>query len=171
MAQASVESKYTLKFWLLCASSFLFSSSFNMLIPELPAYLSSLGGSGYKGYIIGLFTVTAGLSRPFSGRLSDTIGRVPVMIIGLFVCAVCSLLYPLLSTVAGFLMLRLFHGFSTGFKPTATAAYIADVIPFSRWGEAMGIHGLCFSTGLAIGPAIGSLITAYYSINVLFYCS
>lgn len=156
---------------MLCASSFLFSSSFNMLIPELPAFLSSMGGSGYKGYIIGLFTVTAGLSRPFSGRLTDTIGRVPVMMVGSLVCAVCSLLYPLLTTVAGFLLLRLLHGFSTGFKPTATAAYIADVIPINRWGEAMGIHGLCFSTGLAIGPAIGGLITAHYSINVLFYCS
>lgn len=162
---------YTLKFWLLCSSSFLFSSSFNMLIPELPAYLSSLGGSAYKGYIIGLFTITAGLSRPFSGRLTDTIGRVPVMAIGSLVCVVCSLLYPLLTTVAGFLLLRLLHGFSTGFKPTATAAYIADVIPFNRWGEAMGIHGLCFSTGLAIGPALGGLITAYFPIKVLFYCS
>ncbi len=142
-----------------------------MLIPELPAYLSSLGGSAYKGYIIGLFTITAGLSRPFSGRLTDTIGRVPVMAIGSLVCVVCSLLYPMLTTVAGFLLLRLLHGFSTGFKPTATAAYIADVVPFYRWGEAMGIHGLCFSTGLAIGPALGGLITAYFPISVLFYCS
>lgn len=171
MQTISTNRVYTLKFWLLCSSSFLFSSSFNMLIPELPAYLSSLGGGAYKGYIIGLFTVTAGFSRPFSGRLTDTIGRVPVMAIGSLVCVVCSLLYPALTTVAGFLLLRLFHGFSTGFKPTATAAYIADVIPFYRWGEAMGIHGLCFSTGLAIGPAIGGLITAYFPIRFLFYCS
>lgn len=162
---------YTPKFWALCSSSFLFSSSFNMLIPELPAYLTNMGGGAYKGYIIGLFTLTAGLSRPFSGRLTDTIGRVPVMAIGSLVCFVCSLLYPMLTTVAGFLLLRLFHGFSTGFKPTATAAYIADVIPFNRWGEAMGIHGLCFSTGLAIGPAIGGVITAYFNINYLFYAS
>jgi len=171
MAQASVESKYTLKFWLLCASSFLFSSSFNMLIPELPAYLSSLGGTAYKGYIIALFTLTAGISRPFSGRLTDTIGRVPVMAIGSLVCFVCGFLYPVLSTVTGFLFIRLIHGFSTGFKPTATAAYIADIIPSYRWGEAMGIHGLCFSTGLAIGPAIGSFITTRYSIDILFYAS
>src|SRR5688572_32393677 len=94
---------YTVKFWLLCASSFLFSSSFNMLIPELPAFLSAMGGGEYKGYIIGLFTITAGLSRPFSGRLTDTVGRVPVMIIGSAVCVVCSLLYPLLTTISGFL--------------------------------------------------------------------
>jgi MFS family permease len=170
--QGNQEEKiYTLRFWLLCASSFFFSTSFNMLIPELPAYLSSLGGSAYKGYIIGLFTITAGLSRPFSGKLTDTVGRVPVMAFGSLVCVVCSLLYPLLTTVAGFLFLRLMHGFSTGFKPTATAAYIADVIPASRWGEAMGIHGLCFSTGLAIGPALGGIITAWFPIDVLFYAS
>jgi MFS family permease len=142
-----------------------------MLIPELPAYLSSMGGAEYKGYIIGLFTITAGIARPFSGKLTDKIGRVPVMAIGSLVCVVCGLLYPLLTTVAGFLWLRLFHGFSTGFKPTATAAYVADIVPANRWGEAMGIHGLCFSTGLAIGPAIGSELTEQFSINAMFYCS
>jgi MFS family permease len=35
----------------------------------------------------------------------------------------------------------------------------------------MGIHGLCFSTGLAIGPAIGSELTERFSINAMFYCS
>lgn len=164
-------SLFTLRFNLLCASSFLFSASFNMLIPELPAYLSNLGGAEYKGFIIGLFTITAGLSRPFSGKLTDTIGRVPVMAVGSLVCFVCGFLYPVLNTVTGFLLLRLFHGFSTGFKPTATAAYIADVIPAHRWGEAMGIHGLCFSTGMALGPALGSYLTLAYGINALFYAS
>ncbi len=142
-----------------------------MLIPELPAYLSGLGGSTYKGLIIALFTLTAGISRPFSGKLSDTIGRVPVMAVGSIVCFICGFLYPVLTSVAGFLFLRLVHGFSTGFKPTATSAYVADLVPSAKWGEAMGVHGVCFSTGLAIGPAIGSAITAHYSINILFYCS
>lgn len=165
------KSIYTLQFCLLCLSSLLFSASFNMLIPELPAYLSSLGGAEYKGLIIALFTLTAGISRPFSGKFTDTIGRVPIMAVGSIVCFVCGFLYPLLASVSGFLFLRLIHGFSTGFKPTATAAYVADVIPQSRWGEALGIHGLCFSTGMAIGPAIGSAITLHFSIDILFYCS
>lgn len=142
-----------------------------MLIPELPAYLTSLGGVEYKGLIIALFTLTAGISRPFSGKLTDTIGRVPVMAVGSLVCFVCGFLYPVLTSIAGFLFLRLIHGFSTGFKPTATAAYVADLVPQAKWGEAMGIHGICFSTGLAIGPAIGSTITAHFTINILFYCS
>lgn len=162
---------YNLQFGLLCMSSLLFSASFNMLIPELPAYLSSLGGAEFKGLIIALFTLTAGISRPFSGRLTDTIGRVPVMAVGSLVCFVCGLLYPVLTSVAGFLFLRLMHGFSTGFKPTATAAYVADIAPKERWGEALGMHGLFFSTGMAAGPALGGYIALHFNINVLFYVS
>lgn len=162
---------YNIHFGLVCLSSLLFSASFNMLIPELPEYLSSMGGAEYKGLIIALFTLTAGISRPFSGRLTDTLGRVPVMAVGSIVCFVCGILYPVLGTVSGFLFLRLIHGFSTGFKPTATAAYVADIIPRERWGEALGIHGLCFSTGMAIGPAIGSTIKLHFSMDMLFYAS
>jgi MFS family permease len=162
---------YNLQFGLVCLSSLLFSASYNMLIPELPAYLSSMGGGEYKGLIIALFTLTAGISRPFSGRLTDKLGRVPVMAVGSIVCFVCGFLYPLLGTVAGFLFLRLLHGFSTGFKPTATSAYVADLVPKERWGEALGLHGLCFSTGMAVGPAIGSAIRMSHSLNTLFYTS
>ncbi len=162
---------YNLHFILMCLSSLLFSASFNMMIPELPAYLSSMGGAEYKGFIIALFTLTAGISRPFSGKLTDKVGRVPIMAVGSIVCFVCGILYPVLTTVSGFLFLRLVHGFSTGFKPTATAAYIADIIPRERWGEALGLHGICFSIGMAIGPALGSTITLYTSINVMFFTS
>lgn len=162
---------FTLQFWLLSLSSFLFFASFNMLIPELPAYLTSMGGAEYKGFIISLFTLTAGLSRPFSGRLTDRVGRIPVMAFGSLVCFVCGFLYPVFITVVPFLLLRLGHGFSTGFKPTGTAAYIADIVPANRRGEALGVYGMSVSIGAALGPAIGSWIAHAFSINALFYSS
>lgn len=171
MAIKTGDSIYTWPFILLCLSSMLFSTSFNMLIPELPDYLSSLGGAEYKGLIIAFFTLTAAIARPFSGKLTDNVGRVPVMAIGSLVCVICGVLYPILSSVSGFLLLRLIHGFSTGFKPTATAAYIADIIPKDRWGEALGMHGLAFSMGMAIGPAVGSSVTLMFSMDALFYTS
>ncbi|WP_456867400.1 MFS transporter [Galbibacter sp. BG1] len=162
---------YNLKFAMVCSSSLLFSASYNMLIPELPAYLSSLGGAKYIGLIIALFTLTAGISRPFSGRITDTVGRVPVMVFGALVCVLCGMLYPVLNTVVGFLLLRLLHGFSTGFKPTATSAYVADITPQRSWGEAIGMQSLFYSTGMAVGPAVGSFIKMNYSYNTLFYLS
>ncbi|MCF2875815.1 MULTISPECIES: MFS transporter [unclassified Tenacibaculum] len=162
---------YSTSFILVCISSLFFSASYNMLIPELPNYISGLGGAEYKGLIIALFTLTAGLSRPFSGKLTDTVGRKPIMIFGALVCIICGVLYPILTTVSGFLFLRLLHGFSTGFSPTAIAAYVSDIIPKNRLGEAMGIQGLCFSSGLALGPALGSYIKLYTSYTILFYSS
>jgi MFS family permease len=162
---------YTTQFWLVCLSSALFFASFNMLIPELSAYLTSLGGAEHKGLIIALFTLTAMLSRPFSGKLADTIGRVPVMMFGGIVCIVCSLLYPLLTTVSGFLFLRLLHGFSTGFTPTGLTAYLSDIIPAHKRGEAMGMLGTAGSVGMAAGPAIGGVIANQFSLNALFYTS
>jgi MFS family permease len=167
----TVTSLYSRPFLLLCLSHALFAGSFNMMIPELPAYLSEMGGQDYKGYIILLFTITAGLSRPFSGKLADTIGRIPVMFIGTIACVVCSMLYPQLMFVSGFLTLRFFHGFSTGFKPTGTTAYVADVVPIEQRGEAMGILGICLSLGASSSPPLGSWIVTEYGINTMFYAS
>ena len=171
ITSAPASRPYTLGFWLMCLSSFLFFLSFNLLLPELPDHLTRLGGGEYKGFIIALFTLTAGLSRPFSGKLADTVGRIPVMIFGSLVCFVCGFVYPWALTVTGFLGLRLLHGFSTGFKPTGTAAFIADIVPTERRGEAMGLLGVTGSLGMAAGPAFGSWVATHFSMNVMFYCS
>ncbi len=162
---------YTPQFWLLCLSSVLFFASFNMIIPELPDYLTKLGGGEYKGLIISLFTVTAMLSRPFSGKLADSMGRKPVIMFGAAVCILCSALYPLLSTVAGFLLLRLIHGFSTGFSPTGVAAYVSDIVPADRRGEAMGMVGTSGALGMAGGPALGGAVANQWGLHVMFYVS
>jgi MFS family permease len=162
---------YSRGFWLMCLSSFLFFLSFNLLLPELPDHLSRLGGAEYKGFIIALFTLTAAISRPFSGKLADTVGRIPIMVFGSLVCFVCGFVYPWALTVSSFLLLRLLHGFSTGFKPTATAAFVADIVPVEKRGEAMGLLGVTGSLGMAAGPAFGSWLAQQFSLNAMFYCS
>jgi len=162
---------YTAPFLMLCLSHALFAGSFNMMLPELPQYLRNMGGAQYIGLILALFTLTAGISRPFSGKLTDTIGRIPVMYFGVFACIFCGVLYPVVHTIAGFLLIRFLHGFSTGFKPTASSAYVADIVPWNRRGEALGILGICSSVGSSATPPLGSWIVSTYGINVMFYLS
>lgn len=164
-------SSYSRQFWLICLSSLLFFASFNMIVPELSGYLTSLGGAEYKGLIFSLFTVTAMLSRPFSGKLADRMGRVPVIMFGSLVCLICSLFYPLLTTVSGFLLLRLLHGFSTGFTPTGQTALLSDIIPAERRGEAMGLLGTAGTLGMAAGPAFGGLVANAFGLDAMFYLS
>ncbi len=162
---------YTPTFWLLCLSYAFFGGSFNMILPELPSYLSEMGGEEYKGLIIALFTLMAATCRPFSGKLSDKVGRKPVIIFGTIVCLICSFFYPILTSIGGFLLLRLVHGLSTGFSPTGMTAYVADIVPVTRRGEAMGIIGVSMNLGSSVTPPIGSFLATSYSTDIMFYGS
>lgn len=142
-----------------------------MVLPELPDFMRTMGGEEYIGLHITFFTITALLSRPFSGKLTDTWGRIPVMVFGAGVTAVVSLFYPFFLTIHAFLFIRFIHGFSTGFKPTGTAAYVADIVPIHRRGEGMGILSFFGMTGMGIGNFIGGEIANHFSIDVLFYSS
>lgn len=159
------------EFWLLCTSSALFMASFGMLIPELPSYLENMGGEDYIGFIVGLFTVTAGLSRFWSGQMADRIGRVKIMIFGSLVTAVCGVLYIYTLTITSFLILRLIHGLSTGWRPVGSTAYLSDIAPVKRRGEAMGYLGVAGTTGMALGPYFGSVIQEEFSYEAMFIAS
>ncbi|MCB0662654.1 MAG: MFS transporter, partial [Saprospiraceae bacterium] len=76
-----------------------------------------------------------------------------------------------LTTVSGFLLLRLFHGFSTGFKPTASTAFVADIVPWKRRGEAMGIMGVSMNAGASMAPPLGSWVANGYGLNAMFFLS
>ncbi len=142
-----------------------------MVLPELPDYMRTFGGEDYIGLHITFFTLTALISRPFSGKLTDTWGRIPVMVFGCLVTAVVSLFYPFFVNIYAFLFIRFLHGFSTGFKPTGTAAYVADIVPIERRGEGMGILSFFGMTGMGIGNYVGGEIALRFSTDTLFYSS
>lgn len=159
---------YGKNFWLLCLSMFLFMAGFNLIMPDLNQFITNLGGKEQKGLIITLFTISAGLSRPFSGKLSDTIGRKKVIYIGAICSTIVAMLYPLSETVFFFLLLRFFHGFSAGFTPTGATALLTDIVPSDRRGSAMGIWGTFISLGIGAGQSLGAWICSKYGFNILF---
>jgi MFS family permease len=150
---------------------FLFMTSFNLIMPELNTFITMLDGAEYKGLIITIFTISAGLARPFSGKLSDTIGRKKVIFLGLVICFVTSLLYPLSYSIWFFLALRFIHGFSVGFSPTGATALITDILPEEKRGQGMGIWGTFISLGIGVGQSLGSLIGDTLGLTNLFFIS
>ncbi len=160
------------QFWLMNISALFFFMSFNMILPELPNYLKFIGGQNINpGYIIACFTLFAMISRPLSGKLTDAIGRIPIMVFGAAVACVSTILYPVWTTIFGFFFLRCFHGMSTGFKPIGTDAYLSDIVPYNRRGEAMGIMGTVVSLGMAAGPVLGSFIHESWGFTPMFIVS
>ncbi|MFK7806159.1 MAG: MFS transporter, partial [Saprospiraceae bacterium] len=162
---------FNFPFLMLCISSVLFMMSFSMIMPELPGIVENMGGSEYFGYIFGLFTISAGLSRFWSGRFADIIGRRKIIIFGTLVTAICGALYIFTTTLASFFILRFIHGLSTGWRPTGSTAYVIDVIPAHRMGEGMGFLGMAGATGMAMGPVIGSILQEDVSYEAMFIIS
>ncbi len=161
-------SGYGKNFWIMSIAMLMFMTSFNLIIPELNTFITQLDGEEYKGLIISLFTLSAGISRPFSGKLADHIGRKKVMIIGMGVSLIVSLLYPLSTGILFFLILRFLHGFSTGFLPTGATALVTDILPADKRGQGMGIWGTFISLGIGVGQSLGSEIASSFGINSLF---
>ncbi|MFZ9029133.1 MAG: MFS transporter, partial [Crocinitomicaceae bacterium] len=159
---------YSKNFWIIAVALFFYMISFNVLLPEMNEFISDLGGEELKGLIIALFTVFAGLSRPFSGKLSDLIGRKKVMMIGMAIGAFVTLLYPLSGVVMFFLSLRLLHGFSAGFLPTGATAMVSDVLAPEQRGRGMGIWGVFISLGIGVGQYLGTPLKQLFGMNGLF---
>lgn len=169
--ESGPERVYDRPFFLLCGGTVLFMASFGMLLPELPAHLAAMGGEAYLGGVVGMFTLAAFLSRFISGRIADRAGRRKVMLIGSAVTAVAGFGYLVATSITTFMLLRFFHGLSTGFRPPGTSAMLADRIPKHRRGEALGYLGVAGNAGMATGPALGSWLTVEWGIEWMFIAS
>ncbi|MEY4805425.1 MAG: hypothetical protein RL331_1951 [Bacteroidota bacterium] len=137
--------RYKKDFWLLSFSMFFFMLSFNLILPEMNGFISSLGGSGVKGSIIFLFSIAAGLSRPFAGKLADLIGRKRSVFIGLAIAILASLSYAWVGALTIFFALRFAHGLSAGFAPTGATALLTDMLPPGKKGAAMALGNVYFA--------------------------
>jgi MFS family permease len=133
--------------------------SFNLFIPEMNDFLSSMGGENLKGMNFVLFSLAALIARPFSGKLADTIGRKKVMYLGVAIGAIVTVIYPFTTVAFTFLSLRFFHGFSAGFLPTGATALVTDLIPQKGRGVAMGIWGTFISVGFGVANFFSGMIT------------
>jgi len=160
---------FTRPFLFICLATGCFYLSFYFILPVMPLYVASLGGTSSQiGLIIGLFAAMAMLMRPPSGWLIDSRGTRPILLIGMAVFFLASLGYIAVHTVEPILALRLFHGIGMGLFPTAATVVIAELAPPTRRGEAMGWFGITNSIGLVVGPVLGPWIAAQFGFPVLF---
>lgn len=155
----------------MCMGAMSFFLSFNLILPELNAELRSRGGADWVGWIIPAFSFSALIARPFSGWITDNLGRRVAMIGGCLFCIIAGCFYPWVTSVAGFLVVRAIHGFSTGFTPTGFTAFTADVVEESHRGRAMGWQGMFNNLGTTIGYALGALIAMHFGVNWMYYTS
>ncbi len=162
-------SLWTKEFILMTISNLFLFFSFQMLIPTMPAYTQQSGGDQFAvGLVVGIFTISALLIRPFAGKALDTINRKYVLFIGLIIFVISAFSYQWTTTVFLILSLRFIHGIGWGITTTSFGTIIADIIPSKRRGEGMGYYGLSSTFGMALAPLIGIWIMDNKGFPFLF---
>ena len=136
---------------------------FGIVLPLLPGYAARFAVSETSiGIVVGSFSLMQFLFAPWWGRLSDRIGRRPVILIGLAGSSLSYLLFAFAGNYWILLLSRLLAG-GMGATVNVAQAYLADVAPVERRARAMGLLGAAFGLGFVMGPAIAGITVSWGS--------
>ncbi len=134
---------------------------FGMVIPVMPLYAEKLGASeAATGWLSTGYSLMQFVFAPVWGRLSDRVGRRPMLLLSIAMTAVAFALYGAAWSFPVLLASRLFAGAATA-NIAIAQAYVADVTPPDERAKGMGIIGAAFGLGFVLGPAIGGLLTQH----------
>ena len=130
---------------------------FGIVLPILPAYAAEFSSSETAiGALVASFSLMQFLLAPWWGRLSDRVGRRPVILLGLASSAVSYLLFAMAGDYWLLLLSRVLAG-GVGATVNVAQAYFADITPPAARARAMGLIGMAFGLGFIIGPALAAL--------------
>src|ERR1700704_2174793 len=159
--------KIPAKLFALMATAFIDMVGLLMIIPLLPFYVKTLGGSGIDmlgmhfgvgiiiGFIVAAFTVAQLLSAPMWGRFSDRVGRRPTLLIALGASALAYLIFGFAHSLLILFLSRIVQGAGGG-TVGVIQAYVADSTEPKDRPRALGWLSATTNLGVALGPVIGS---------------
>lgn len=164
---------------LLFAAGLCFWAGLAGLLPTLPLFIGTLGGSGQQiGIVMASFAIGLLLARPSLSRLADEKGRKRVLVIGLVAIALAPFGYLFVQgiphitlhrnvlglqvsldlSILALMAIRAFHGLSIAAFVVAYSALVVDISPPANRGELIGYMSLVNPIGLALGPALGGFL-------------
>jgi len=134
---------------------------FGIVIPLLPFYVSHFNASGaMMGLLMAIYSIMQFIFAPLWGRLSDRVGRKPVLLIGVAGYAISFAVMAFAPNLAMLIGARALAGIlSSATLPTAMA-YIADTTEAKDRAKGVGMMGAAMGVGMIFGPTLGGLLAA-----------
>ena len=140
---------------------FLDLVGFGIVIPLLPLYAKRFGaGPVAVTWLLAVYSLMQFFFAPWWGRVSDRVGRRPVLLLGLFGSAASYLAFGLAGSLPVLFIARAANGLA-GANVGVAQAYVADVTGPEDRARGMGIIGAAFGLGFIIGPAVGGVLSRY----------
>ncbi len=170
-APAGGQRLLTSAFILLGVADLAYFTAVGVAVHTLPLYTTGPIGSteAGAGLAFGAFGVTALICRPFVGRLSDTRGRIPLIIFGAVLAGATMLMIPFVDSLAALVAIRLLQGVAEAAFFVASFALLADIAPPERFGEALSYNSLGLYLGLALGPPFAEVLLERWGYDQAWY--
>ncbi|MFL6196397.1 MAG: MFS transporter [Thermoanaerobaculia bacterium] len=138
---------------------------FGMILPHLTFYAQEFHATPIQiGLLFSSYSLTQLLFAPLLGRLSDRVGRRPVLLASITGSALCYVLFALAPSYAILLLARSLSGVAAANYAIAQA-YMADVSAPEERSKAMGLVGAAFGLGFVLGPALGGVLAQLGGLN------
>ena len=148
---------------------FLVMVGFGIIIPVIPFLAEKVGGSPTElGLLMAVYSLMQLFFAPMWGRISDRIGRKPVMIIGIAGLALSFFIQASADSLWVLFVARIIGGILSSANMPTAMAYVADITTPEDRGKGMGIIGAATGLGFIFGPAIGGVFSKS-SLNLPFY--
>ncbi|MGA9225738.1 MAG: MFS transporter [Mesobacillus sp.] len=148
---------------------FLVMVGFGIIIPVMPFYAEEIGASPTQlGLLMAVYSLMQLLFAPMWGRVSDRIGRKPVIMIGIIGLSLSFFLMALSTELWMLFAARIIGGLLSSANMPTVMAYVADITSEEDRGKGMGIIGASVGLGFIFGPAIGGIFSQS-SLNMPFY--
>ena len=145
---------------IVIATVFIDVIGFGMVLPLLPSYAARLGGTpGNIGLLVASYSAIQFILAPLWGRVSDRIGRRPVLLIGLAGSVASYLVFAFANSLPLLLLSRILDG-GSGATVNVAQAYLADETTPEQRTKAMGMVGAAFGLGFIVGPILGGITAA-----------
>lgn len=151
---------YKSAFPILFASLVTVMLGFGIVLPLLPYYITHFGASGSAmGVMMSIYSIMQFIFAPMWGRLSDRIGRKPVLLIGISGYAISFVLMAFSQNIFMLIITRALAGIlSSATLPTAMA-YAADITEAKDRSRGVGLMGAAMGTGMIFGPMLGGILS------------
>ena len=134
---------------------------FGIVLPLLPFYAQHFGANALLvGLLSTSFSLMQLLFAPVWGRLSDLVGRRPVILVGLLGSSISYLTFALAPSLTILFLSRILAGIA-GANISTAQAYIADSTQPENRAKGMGLIGAAYGLGFTVGPAIGGILSQY----------
>lgn len=144
-------------YWTIWTTVALDLVGFGIVAPLLPLYAKRFGASGFTtGALFASFSLAQMVCAPLLGRLSDRIGRKPVILLSLFGTAIGSLLTGLAGSLPLLFVGRILDG-ASGASVSVAQGAVTDLAAPRQRARLLGLLGAAFGVGFVLGPAIGGL--------------